>query len=119
MPPIQLAAIILVLAALGGLALASVRLSGKPRPPTWMALGHGLVAATGLVLLIYAVMTATAPIMYAQIAVGVLILAALGGATMFLLFHLKEKPLPIPLVIGHGAIAAIGVVMTLIAAFGS
>ena len=84
------AAIVLGLAALGGLTLAGIRLSGTPRPPTWMAVGHGLVAALGLVLLIYAAATTTIPQM-AQVALGVLVLAALGGATLFIGFHLREK----------------------------
>ena len=110
------AAIVLGLAALGGVTLAGIRLSGTPRPPTWMALGHGAVAATGLVLLIYTVGSTTVPEL-AQIATGVLVLAALGGAVLFLGFHLKEKPLPIPLVLGHGTIAATGYAMLLIAIY--
>jgi hypothetical protein len=94
------------------MVLAGIRLSGTPRPPTWMALGHGAVAATGLGLLIYAAATATIP-QQAQIALGVLVLAALGGAALFLGFHLREKSLPIALVLGHGAIAATGYVMLL------
>ena len=57
----ETAVIVLGLAALGGLTLAGIRFSGSPRPPTWMAVGHGLVAATGLVLLIYAAATKTIP----------------------------------------------------------
>jgi hypothetical protein len=32
------------------------------------------------------------------------VLAALGGSVLFFGFHLQERPLPIPLVIGHGLI---------------
>src|SRR5262245_45103718 len=101
---VETAVIVLGLAALGGLTLAGIRLSGSPRPPTWMAVGHGLVAATGLVLLIYAIATTTTP-QLTQVALGVLVLAALGGAGLYLGFHLREKELPIPLVLGHGLIA--------------
>jgi hypothetical protein len=112
----QAAAIVLGLAALGGLTLAVIRLMGTPRPPTWMALGHGAVAATGLSLLIYAAIDPGIPNL-AQIALGVFVLAALGGATIFLGFHMREKPLPISLVVGHGLIAAIGYVLLLVAIF--
>jgi hypothetical protein len=114
---VETAAIVLGLAALGGLTLAGIRLSGTPRPPTWMALGHGAVAATGLGLLIYAAATTTTP-QLALVALGVLILAALGGATLFIGFHLREKELPIPLVLGHGLIAVTGYVTLLFAIYG-
>jgi hypothetical protein len=110
------AVVVLGLAALGGLTLAGVRLSGTPRPPTWMALGHGAVAAAGLGLLIYAAVAPGIPWL-GQVALGVLVLAALGGATLFLGFHLRERPLPIPLVIGHGLIAATGFVLLLVSHF--
>lgn len=104
------AAILLTLAALGGLVVASFPLRGIPRPPTWLALGHGAVAAAGLLTLIYYAATTTLPTP-ALIALGILVLAALGGAGLFALFHMKEKALPIPLVLGHGLTAAVGVVV--------
>ena len=113
----EAATIVLGLAALGGATLAGIRLSGTPRPPTWMALGHGAVAATGLVLLAYYVATASGVPGLTQIALGVLVLAALGGAILFLGFHIREQPLPIPLVLGHGAIAATGFALLLITYF--
>lgn len=113
----QAAAAVLGLAALGGLTLAAIRLSGTPRPPTWMALGHGIVAASGLILLGYAAATDGIP-QLAQIALGVLVLAAIGGATIFLGFHMKERALPIPFVLGHGLIAIAGLALLLLAVFG-
>jgi len=50
----------------------------------------------------------------AQIALGLFVLAAAGGATLFVGFHLRELPLPIPLVIAHGLIAIAGVILLLI-----
>jgi hypothetical protein len=110
----QNAAIVLGLAALGGLTLAVIRLRGAPRPPTWMALGHGAVAAAGVVLLILAAVDPGLP-QLGKIALGVILAAAGGGAAMFLGFHLKGKALPIPLVIGHGLLAATGYVLLLVA----
>ena len=107
------AAIVLGLAALGGATLAGIRLSGKPRPPTWLALVHGVVAATGLVLLAYEVYTYSVPVA-TQIALGILVLAAVGGLTLFLGFHMKERDLPIPLVLGHGLTAVVGYVTLLL-----
>jgi hypothetical protein len=102
--------ILFTLTALGGAVLASFPLRGIPRPPTWLALGHGAIAVCSFVVLIYNAATVGIPGL-AQLALGVLVLAAAGGATMFLGFHLRNKPLPVPLVVGHGLIALIGVVM--------
>jgi len=104
---------VLAVAALGGLVLAGIRLSGAPRPPTWMALGHGAIAATGLGLLIYEAVIGNLPAM-AQVALGLFVLAAAGGATLFVGFHLRERPLPIPLVIAHGLIAIAGFILLLV-----
>lgn len=112
----QWAALILGIAALGGIVLATIRLTGTPRPPTWLAVGHGVVAISGLGTLIYAAATTGIPLL-AQIALGVFVLAALGGATLFLGFHMNERPLPIPLVLGHGLLAITGVVLLFVAAF--
>src|ERR1043165_3066981 len=109
----QLAAIFFALAALGGLTIAAIRLSGTPRPPTWMALGHGAIAATGLLTLIYAAATGPLPPV-ALAARGCFILAALGGATIFGLFHLQQKPLPIPLILAHGLLAMTAFVLLLV-----
>jgi hypothetical protein len=110
-------AVVLSLAALGGLVVAGVRLSGVPRPPTWLALGHGAVAATGLGLLAYAAVDPGLPSL-AQVALGVFVLAALGGATLFFLFHLREKALPIPLVLGHGLLALTALALLLFSMYG-
>jgi hypothetical protein len=81
-----------------------------------MALGHGIVAASGLILLAYAAATHGIPEL-AQIALGVLVLAAVGGATIFLGFHMRQRALPIPLILGHGLAAIAGFVLLLIAVF--
>jgi hypothetical protein len=112
----QLAAVFFGLAALGGLTMAGIRLKGTPRPPTWLALGHGGIAATGLAVLIYTAATQAIPTLGLASLVG-FVLAALGGATIFVGFHLKEKPLPIPFVLGHGALAATALVLLLLAIY--
>jgi hypothetical protein len=107
------AVIVLGLAALGGLTLAIIRLRGAPAPPTWLALVHGAVAATGVGLLANVYLTVGLEL-YAKIALVIFILAALGGLVLFLGFHLAGKALPIPLVIGHGLIAVSGYVLLLL-----
>ena len=107
------AAVLFGLAALGGIILAGIRLGGKPYPPMWLAVGHGLIAAIALGVLAYTAATTGVPSL-AQVALGVFVLAALGGATLSFGFHLRGRALPIPLVIGHGLIAATGFVLLLV-----
>jgi hypothetical protein len=77
-----------------------------------MAVGHGVVAATGLAILGYSIYETGAP-QLVNIAAAVIVLAALGGATIFIGFHLRNRPLPIPLILGHGLIAVTGYVLLL------
>jgi hypothetical protein len=112
-----MAVIAFVLAAIGGLTLAAIRLGGAPWPPLWLALVHGVVAAAGVALLAYAAYTPGIAGL-AQAALGIFILAALGGAVLLLGFHLRSKPLPIAFVLGHGLIAATGLVLLLLSYFG-
>ena len=107
----MLAAGLFSLTALGGAILASFPLRGAGRPPTWLALGHGLVAVCSFVALFYAFATASAMSGLAQAGMVVLLLAAIGGATLFLGFHVRSKPLPLVLVAGHGLTAIAGVVL--------
>jgi len=113
----QVALVLFGLAALGGLVMAGIRFSGKPRPPSWLALLHGLGAGAGLTLLIYAAVTVGVP-PQAQLALGLLVVAAAGGLTMNLMFHQKMQPLPKPMVIGHGLLAAAGFVLLLLTVCG-
>jgi hypothetical protein len=113
----ETAAIVLGLAALGGAVLAAIRLSGRPFPPLWLALGHGAIAATGVGILGYTVFTQTVPWL-AQVSLGMFLLAAVGGLGLFLGFHMRNQPLPIPFVLGHGALAAASLIVLLIAIYG-
>jgi hypothetical protein len=83
-----------------------------------MALGHGAVAATGLGLLTYSAATSGIP-PSAQLALALFVVAALGGATLFIGFHLREKALPIPLVLGHGILAVTAFVLLIVAIVGA
>ena len=87
----QAAAIVLGLAAVGSLTLATNRMMGTPRPPTWMALGHGVVALIGLGLLIKEANNPGIP-QLAQVALAVILLAALGGQFFSLGFTCDSEP---------------------------
>lgn len=113
---LKTASLLFAAAALGGIFMAGLRFSGRPRPPSWLAMGHGLLAAAGLTLLVYAWCNVGIPPM-AQFATVLFILAAAGGAAMNLLFHAKQLPLPIPLMIVHALLAVSAFVLLLLSIF--
>jgi hypothetical protein len=98
---------LLVLAALGGIAMAGMRFAGKPHPPAWLAMVHGLVAAAALTLLIFGAATVGLPPL-AMVAIVLFVLAAAGGAYLNLNFHMRDVALPTWLVLVHGGIAVAG-----------
>ncbi len=111
-----LAVTLFALAAVGGLALAGMRLKGTEIPPTWLAIVHGLAAASGLVALIAAVMGSGAP-STATIALVGFVVAALGGFVLFA-NHLRGKALPIPLMVIHALVAVASFLVLLVGFLG-
>lgn len=107
---LRTAAVLFGLAALGGILMLLIRLRGAPRPPTLIAMVHGLVAAAGLTLLVYFAIATTIPPL-AKVATGILLAAALGGVFLNVRFHSQLQPLPIPLVLVHGLVAVSGFVV--------
>ena len=101
------ATILLGIAALGGLVMAGMRFAGAPRPPSWLAMAHGLLAGAGLTLLIEAALTVGIPTL-AQAGLVVLLLAAVGGVALNLLYHDKQLPLPKSWIVGHALLAVVG-----------
>jgi len=114
---LRTSATLLAITAAGGLVMAVIRFAGKPSPPSWLAMVHGFLAAAGLTLLAYAYFTMAIPT-FAAFALLLLLIAAVGGVVMNLGYHLNAVPLPKWLVVVHAAIAAIGFVLLLIAAWG-
>ena len=107
---IKTAIALLAVTALGGLVMAAMRFSGHDRPPSWLAMVHGLAAASGLTLLLYAALVGGASGML-WIGIGLLVLAALGGLYLNLNFHDKKLPLPKGIILGHAAVAVVGVAL--------
>jgi hypothetical protein len=105
---------LLAVAALGGMTMAGIRFAGKPQPPTWLAMLHGLLAGGALTLLLYAYFTVGLPAL-ACWALLLFLAAAAGGAYLNLNFHWKMLPLPTSLIVGHAAVAVTGFVLLLIA----
>jgi hypothetical protein len=99
------ALIIFAIGALGGIALASFVLRGRLAP--WpLSLVHAALGAIGLIILIYAAVTAG--ISHAALAaLVILVIAALGGFYLASI-HLRQKVAPKPIVFVHAGIAVIG-----------
>ena len=104
------ATILLAITAAGGLVMAAIRFAGADRPPSWIAMLHGLLASSGLTMLLYAGFAIGISQM-AWIGTGVLVLAALGGLYLNLGYHAKGSPLPKQIIIVHALIALVGVVL--------
>lgn len=106
---------LLAIAALGGIAMALIRFSRNRNPPAWLAMIHGLLAASGLTLILYAMFTVGIPPL-AQAGLALLVLAALGGVILNQKYHWQSALLPSSIVIGHAVLAVVGFVLLLLAA---
>ena len=101
-----------VLAALAGATLVFCHFRFDTLP--WaVVVSHGTVGATGLVLLVIAVSQGSGG-GRARIALGVLIVAALGGFANLAL-NLRRANLHLPLVALHAALAVTGLTILILA----
>lgn len=107
--------ILLLLAAVFGLYMAA-RIFGGQLPPWFAVIVHGLLAAGGLLVVLYAVLTGAQGTTLVAGAV-LLVIAALGGFYMFS-FQLRKLAPPKPVVVMHAGAAVIGVVCLLANAMG-
>lgn len=94
-------------AALFGLYMAS-RVFGGNLPPWGAVILHGLLAASGLVVVLYEIYGG-ARSMPLLAGAGLLVIAALGGFFM-LTFQLRKAPPPKAIVVVHALAAVAGVV---------
>ena len=105
------ALLVFFIGALGGLVLASFVLRGKFTP--WViSLLHALLGASGLILLLLAVLQGAGN--RATVALAVLVVAALGGFYLASL-HLQNKLAIKRIVFAHAGLAITGV-LTLLSA---
>lgn len=106
--------VLLALSALGGIVMGLIRLAGRRNPPAWLAMGHGLLAAAALTLLLYGVFTLPMPRAAAWAALA-LVGAAIGGVTLNLGFDQKQRLIPRRLMTAHAVLAIAGVALLLLA----
>jgi len=114
---LRTSSVLFAITALGGVVMAVIRFSGKPHPPSWLAMVHGLLAGAGLTLLAYAYFAASVPT-FAALALLLFVIAALGGVALNLGYHLKDMALPIWLVVVHAAVAVVAFLLLVLAAWG-
>ena len=113
---LKTAVVLLALTAAGGLLLAGLRFSGRTHLPPALAMLHGLLAGSGLTLVLYAALVGGISTL-AWGGLALLVVAALGGLVLNLGYHWKNRPLPIPIVLVHAAVAVTGFVVLAIAAW--
>jgi|GEM_PF-128690 len=88
--------------AMGGMFLVYLKRSGKGISLP-AALGHGVFALAGLILLVYHIFTGEYTPFYG-VSAALFIMAALGG--LFLFFnHIQKKPMPDKIIAVHAVIA--------------
>ena len=113
LPMMKAAAVLLGIAAIGGLAMAVIRFRGAERPPTIVLMAHGLLAAAGLTLLIYAAATVGLPAL-AMAGTLIFVVVAIVGAWLNLTYHSKMLPIPKTPIVVHGLAAVVGYVLLLL-----
>jgi hypothetical protein len=99
------AAILFALGAVGGLVMAVKSFNGQPIPAA-LAAGHGILGATGLVLLVIGVLAGMGGGL-ARAALVVLVIAALGGFYL-LSFHIRKAQHPRAVIVVHALVAVTG-----------
>jgi len=107
-----IAAVLFAIAAIGGAAMAYVHFKQDKNPPIPLAVLHGLLAATALVILILAVVQLGATTVTAW-ATGLFVVAALGG--FFLVsYHVRGRRLPSPVVVIHALVAVVAFLLLVV-----
>ena len=114
---IKTSLVLLTITALGGVAMAVIRLGRSVNPPSWLAMVHGLLAGAGLTLLLYAYFTVGLPTM-ACWALLLFLAAAAGGVLLNLGYHLKGALLPKSIVVVHAGVAVVAYLLLLVAVLG-
>jgi len=106
------AVVLFLLGAIGGITMAVIHFF-QGRNPSWLLVGlHGIFVASGLIVLILALLAIGFGGM-GGIALVLFLLAAVGGFWL-LSTHLQDKRLSNPVVLAHGATAAIAFILLLV-----
>jgi hypothetical protein len=109
---LKLAALLFAAAALGGLTMAFIHFKKNRNPPAGLAILHGTLGASALVILLFYVVQTGMATPVLNWALILFVLAALGG--FFLVsFHLRGKRLPSPVLVIHALVAVVAFLLLL------
>lgn len=111
---LRTSAILLAIAAAGGLTMAGIRFAGDRQPSVALAMLHGFLAAAAITLLLYAAATVGLP-RTALAALVLFLIAGVGGVTLNLNYQWKQRLLPKWLIVVHAIVAVVGFVLLLAA----
>jgi hypothetical protein len=101
---LRIALIVFAIGAIGGMVLASFVLRGRLAP--WaVSILHALIGATGIAVLLTAVVQGTGT-GRATVALGLFVLAALGGFYLAAI-HMRGKVAPKAVVLVHASVAVV------------
>ncbi len=109
------AVLLIAVAAVVGLYMAIGHFRGRSPPPTGAALLHGVLAVSGVVLLLIGVLQ----IGFGTVHTWALVLfavAALGGLYL-VSFHMRRRALPSAVVVIHGMVAAVAFLILVTAVY--
>lgn len=113
---LQVSTYLFAFTALGGIVMGWIRFSSGKNPPSWLAMGHGFLAAASVTLLAYAVLVLDAPGL-ALVSLLLFLGGSLGGVVLNLHYHLNDKPLPKGIIVAHAVISIIAFVLLYMSAF--
>ncbi|HET7161641.1 MAG TPA: hypothetical protein VFI32_03115 [Rhodanobacteraceae bacterium] len=102
--------ILFAITAVLGLSMAAIRESRSHNPPAWLTMFHGLPAAAGLTLFLYATFTFGVPSL-AVVSLILFLIAAGGGAILNLVYQQRGELLPRWLIYLHLLLAVTGFVL--------
>lgn len=108
--------ILFAITAFLGLSMVAIRESTGRNPPAWLTMLHGLPAAAGLTLLLYATCAFGVPRL-AIVALILFLIAAGGGAVLNLAYQQRGQLLPRWLMYLHLLLAVSGFVLLGITVF--
>lgn len=108
--------ILFAITACLGVTMVAVREMGSRNPPAWLTMFHGLPAAAGLTLLLYATFAMGVPTL-AVAALILFLIAAGGGAVLNLVYQQRGQLLPRWLMYLHLLLAISGFVLLAIEVF--
>ena len=109
------AVLLIALGAVAGLYMAVQHFKGRTPPKSGVAILHGLLAVSGVIVLLLGVWEIGFGTVHSW-ALGLFVIAALGGLYL-VSHHMRQRPLPNGVIVIHGLVAAIAFLVLLTAVY--